>query len=241
MRDSAPGDMTPPTPKNAPRANVIATSSRSWPVSELFVAMLTSVLLHIAALTLFLATAGFRPGPSWEVFAAAPEAFEEVVIGEPAPKAAPARSASQGVAKREVTSPRKPGTSRPVSPPSATPSPTPKPSDEAGSLPDQLVARPAGGEPRSTPAPQPRDDAQVMPSVPVTPPQEQKTSPEPATPSASSPPSQIPPSPPVTRAPEPTPTPPAETVARTPEPTKETQDRKSTRLNSSHLGISYAV
>jgi hypothetical protein len=211
----------PPTPKNAPRAHaVIATAS--WPVLELVVAMMTSILLHIAGFTLFVATAGFRPGPPWEVFAAAPEAVDEVIIGEPAPQAAPARTASQVVAKRELTSPPQPRPTRLMSPPSATPSPTPEPLDEAGSPPDQLAARPAGGKPQSAPAPQPRGDDQVMPSVAAASPQEQATTPKPATPLAASHASQIPPSEPVTRVPEPTPTPRAETVARTPEPTRET-------------------
>src|SRR5262249_50818815 len=210
----------PPTPKNEPQAHAVtATRSRPRPAFELVVAMITSVLLHIAAFTLFLTTAGFRPAPPWEVFAAAdPEAVDEVIIGEPAPKAAPARTVSQGVAKRELTSPPKSRPSRVASPPSATPSPTPAPSDAAGSPPAQVAARPTGGEPRSTPAPQPRDDDQLMRSVATASQQEQATTPKPATPSASLQPSPIPPSPPVTRAPEPTPTPPAEPVARPPEP-----------------------
>src|SRR5262245_35428483 len=194
-----------PTPKNAPRAHAVtATRSRSWPVFELVVAMMTSVLLHIAGFTLFLATAGFRPAPPWEVFAADPEAVEEVIIGAPAPKAASARTAPQVVAKRELTSPAKPRPTPLVSPLYATPPPTPEPSKEAGSPPDQRAAPPAGGEPRSTTAPQPRADAQVMPSVAAASPPEQATTPEPATPFASSHQSQIPPSEPVTRVPEPT-------------------------------------
>src|SRR5262245_66645050 len=95
-----------PTPKNAPRAHAVtATRSRSWPVFELVVAMMTSVLLHIAGFTLFLAPAGFRPAPPWEVFAADPESVEEVIIVAPAPKAASARPSPPVVAQRELTSP----------------------------------------------------------------------------------------------------------------------------------------
>ena len=213
---------TRPTPKNAPRAHAVA-ATRPWSVFEIVVAMMTSVLLHIAAFTVFLATAGFRPAPPWEVFAADPEVVDEVVIGAPVPKASPARTASQVVAKGDLRSPPKPRPTPVVSPLSATPPPTPAPSDEAGSQPDQLTAGPARVEPRSTPAPQPRSDAQVMPSVAAASPQEQATIPEPATPFASSQQSQIPPSEPVTRAPEPTPTPPAETLARGSEPTRETR------------------
>ena len=211
-----------PTPKNAPQARAVtATHSRSWPVSEFVAAMMMSVLLHIAWFTFILATAGFRPEPPWVVFPADPEAVDEVIIGAPVQKAASARTTSPVVAKHELTSP-KPRPIRLVTPLSATPSPTPEPSDEVGSPPDQLAARPAGGEPRSTPAPQPPGDAEVMPSVAAASPP-LATMPERTTPSASSHPSQIPPSEPVTRVPEPTPTPPAETVARFPEPTRETR------------------
>jgi hypothetical protein len=210
-----------PTPKNAPRAHAVA-ATRPWSVFELVVAVMTSLLLHIAGFTLFLATAGFRPAPPWEVFAADPEAVDEVIIGAPAPKASSARTASQVVAKGDLKSPPKPRPTPVVSPPSATPPPTPAPSDEAGSPPDQLAARSARVEPQSTPTPQPRGDAQVMPSVAAASPQEQATTPEPATPFASSHQSQIPPSQPVTRVPEPTPTPPAETLARPSEPIRET-------------------
>ena len=43
-----PADLTPlPASKVAPRARTV-TTTRSWPVSELIVAMITSVLLHTA-------------------------------------------------------------------------------------------------------------------------------------------------------------------------------------------------
>ncbi len=218
-----PSDMTTlPTSEDAPRAHA-GTVTRSWPVSELVVAMMTSVLLHIAWFTFFLATGGLRPEPPWVVFAADPGAVDEVIIGAPAPKAASVRSAPPVVAKREPASPPKPRPIRLVSTPSATPPPASEPPNEAGSPPDQLVARPAGGETPSTPAPQPRRDAEVMPLVAAASPRAQAATLEPARPSASPHPSPIPPSEPVTRVPEPTLTPPAGTVARIPEPTRETR------------------
>jgi len=213
---------TLPTSGHAPRTHAV-TATRSWPVSELVVAMMTSVLLHIAWFTFFLAAVGLRPEPPWAVFAADPEAVDEVTIGAPAPKAASVRTAPPVVAKREPASPAKPRPTRLVSPLSATPPPASEPPNEAGSPPDQLVARPAGGEPPSTPAPQPRRDIEAMPSVTAASPRAQAATLEPARPSASPHASPIPPSEPVARVPEPTLTPPAETVARTPEPTRETR------------------
>ena len=64
---------TLPTSEDAPRAHAV-TATRSWPVSELVVAMMTSVLLHIAWFTFFLATVGLHPEPPWVVFAADPGA-----------------------------------------------------------------------------------------------------------------------------------------------------------------------
>src|SRR5947199_124618 len=83
---------TLPTSEDAPRAHAV-TATRSWPVSELVVAMMTSVLLHIAWFTFFLATVGLHPEPPWVVFAADPGAVDEVIIGAPAPKAASVRTA----------------------------------------------------------------------------------------------------------------------------------------------------
>jgi len=213
---------TLPTSEDAPRAHAV-TATRSWPVSELVVAMMTSVLLHIAWFTFFLATVGLHPEPPWVVFAADPGAVDEVIIGAPAPKAASVRTAPPVVAKREPASPPKPRPIRLVSTLSATPPPATEPPNEAGSPPDQLVARPAGGETPSTPAPQPRLDTEVMPSVAAAAPRAQAATLEPARLSASPHPSPIPPSEPVTRVPEPTLTPPAETVGRIPEPTRETR------------------
>ena len=206
--------------KDAPRARAVIRT-RPWPVFELIVAMMTSVLLHMAVFTICLTTAGFRPGPPWVVFAADPEAVDEVVIGAPAPSTASARTAPPVVAKREPTPPPKPRPNRPLSPPSATSSPTSEPPKEAGTPLDQLIARPAGAESPSTPAPQPRRDLEVVHSVAPASPRAQAATPETATPPSSHA-SPILPSEPVTRVPEPTPTPPAETPARIPEPTRET-------------------
>src|SRR5437899_4839980 len=218
-----PSDMTTlPTSEDAPRAHAV-TATRSWPVSELVVAMMMSVLLHIAWFTFFLATVGLRPEPPWVVFAADPGAVDEVIIGALAPKAASVPTAPPVVAKREPESPPKHRPIRLVSTLSATPPPASEPPNEAGSPPDQLVARPAGRETPSPPAPQPRRDAAVMPSVAAPSPRAQAATPEPAWPSTSPHPSPIPSSEPVTRVPEPTPTPPAETVVRIPEPTRATR------------------
>jgi len=105
-----------PTPSLAPVA-----ATRSWPVSELIVAMMASVLLHIVWFTVFLATAGFRPEPPWVVFAAAPEVVDTIVSEAPASKPASVRTAPPAVTKRELASAPTPRPSRPLSPPSASP------------------------------------------------------------------------------------------------------------------------
>ena len=180
-----PADMTAlSTSNDAPRAHAV-TATRSRPTSELVVAMIASVLLHIAWFAFFVATVGLRPVPSWVVFAADPQAVDEVIIRAPAPEAASVRTAALAVAKREPGSRSKQTPLPLVSPPSAAPPPAAEPRAEVGSPPDQLGARPAGGE-----------------------------TPESATPSASPRASQITPSEPVARVPDPTSTPPVGTVAR---------------------------
>jgi len=47
-------------------------------VPEAVLAVLTSLLLHLAWFTLFLATTGLHSTPPWDVFAADPEAVEEL-------------------------------------------------------------------------------------------------------------------------------------------------------------------
>jgi hypothetical protein len=161
-----PTDSAPRAASNdEPRARTV-TATRSWPVSELIVAMMVSVLFHTACFIVFVATAGFRPGPPWVVFAADPEAVDEIVIGAPSPKTTSVRTAP-AVATREPASPPKPRPSRPLSAPSATSPPTPAPPIESGSPLDQLVARPADGERASTP-PRSADPSPIPPSEPVT-------------------------------------------------------------------------
>src|SRR5215470_3760770 len=160
-----PTDSAPRAAPNAPRARTV-TATRSWPMSELIVALMMSVLLHTAWFIVFIATAGFRPGPPWVVFAADPEAADEVVVGAPSPKTASVRTAP-AVATREPASPPKPRPSRSLSAPSATSPPTPVPPIESGSPLDQLVARPADGERPSTPPASPHSSP-IPPSEPVT-------------------------------------------------------------------------